>query len=154
MKAMPSSPTLVPPSQQRLHKSQFLHKVSCQKFCWDQARLSSLINKQVADQPNQFSNLVQSSSKSTSSVFHPLSASISLHRPPSLPGGARMWTSSSHGGANIWTSSPPGGAVSKTSSPQEERNGGLLHLQEERLVGPLHPQVERKVGSLTSRRSA
>ena len=143
MKAMPSIPTLFPPSQQRLHKSQFLHKMSCQKPCWDQARLSSLVNKQVADQPNQFSNLVQSSSKSTSSVLHPLSASISLHRPPSLPGGARMWTSSSHGGANIWT-----------SSPQEERNGGLLHLQEERLVGPLHPQLERKVFSLTSRRSA
>ena len=40
--------TLVPPSQQRLHKSQFLQKLSCQKSYWDQARLSSLVNKQVA----------------------------------------------------------------------------------------------------------
>ena len=41
-----------------------------------------LIEK-ATDQPNQFSKLVQSSSKSTSSVLHPLSGSISLHRPPS-----------------------------------------------------------------------
>ena len=113
MKAMPSSPILVPPSQQRLHKSQFLHKVSYQKPCWDQARLSSLVKKQVADQPNQFSALFRSLSKCTSSVLHPLSASISLH----WPGGARMWTSSSPGGTDDRTSSPPGGAVSKTSSP-------------------------------------
>ena len=41
------SPTLVPQSQQRFHKLQFLQNLSCQKFCWDQARLSSLVNKQV-----------------------------------------------------------------------------------------------------------
>ena len=35
-------------SQQRLHKSQFLQKVGCQKPCWDQAGLFSLVNKQVA----------------------------------------------------------------------------------------------------------
>ena len=34
-------------SKQRLHKSQFLQKLSCQKPYWDQARLSSLVNKQV-----------------------------------------------------------------------------------------------------------
>ena len=33
-------------SQQRVHKSQFLQKLSCQKLCWDQTWLSSLINKQ------------------------------------------------------------------------------------------------------------
>ena len=32
-------------SKQRLHKSQFLQKQSCQKPYWDQARLSSLANK-------------------------------------------------------------------------------------------------------------
>ena len=42
------SPTLVIPSQQRFHKVQFLQKLSCQKPCWDRARLSSLVNKQVA----------------------------------------------------------------------------------------------------------
>ena len=45
---MQRSPTIVSPSQQRLHKSQFLQKLSCQKPCWDQARLSGLVNKQVA----------------------------------------------------------------------------------------------------------
>ena len=34
-------------SQQRLHKLRFLQKLGCQKSCWDQARLSSLVNKQV-----------------------------------------------------------------------------------------------------------
>ena len=37
-----------PPLNQKFHKSQFLQKLSCQKPYWDQARLSSLINKQVA----------------------------------------------------------------------------------------------------------
>ena len=45
--AMQRSPTLVSPSQQRLLKSQFLRKRRCQKPCWDQPRLSSLVNKQV-----------------------------------------------------------------------------------------------------------
>ena len=35
-------------SQQRLHKIPFLQKLSCQKPYWDQVRLSSLVNKQVA----------------------------------------------------------------------------------------------------------
>ena len=35
---------VVPSSQQRLNKSQFLKKVSCMKPCWDHARLSSLVN--------------------------------------------------------------------------------------------------------------
>ena len=39
--------TLVLPSQQRLNKLCFLQKLACQKPCWDQARLSSLVNKQV-----------------------------------------------------------------------------------------------------------
>ena len=39
---------LLHPSQQRLHKLRFLQKLGCQKPCWDQARLSSLVNKQVA----------------------------------------------------------------------------------------------------------
>ena len=46
-KAMQRSTTLFLPSRQRLHKSQFLQKVSCQKLYWHQARLSSLINNQV-----------------------------------------------------------------------------------------------------------
>ena len=41
------SPTLVPPSQQRHYKSQFLQKLSYQKCCWDKARISSLVDKQV-----------------------------------------------------------------------------------------------------------
>ena len=45
---MKRSTTLFPLSKQRLHKSQFLQKLSCQKPYWDQARFSSLINKQVA----------------------------------------------------------------------------------------------------------
>ena len=48
-------PTLVLSSQQRLHKLCFLQKLGCQKtgcekLCWDQARLSSLVNKQVGVQ--------------------------------------------------------------------------------------------------------
>ena len=38
-------PHLLLPSQQRLHKLRFLQKLGCQKPCWDQARLSSLVNK-------------------------------------------------------------------------------------------------------------
>ena len=34
------------------HKSQFLQKLSCPKLYWDQARLSSLVNKQVAYSSN------------------------------------------------------------------------------------------------------
>ena len=41
------NPTFVLPSKQRLHKLCFLRKLGCQKPCWDQARLSSLVNKQV-----------------------------------------------------------------------------------------------------------
>ena len=40
--------TLVLPSKQRFHKLRFLPKLGCQKPCWDQARLSSLVNKEVA----------------------------------------------------------------------------------------------------------
>ena len=38
---------IVPPSKQRLHNSQFLKKLSCQKPCWYQARLYILVNKNV-----------------------------------------------------------------------------------------------------------
>ena len=48
-KAMQGSNNLFPPSKQRLRKSQFLLKLSCQKQYWDQARFSSLVNKQVAN---------------------------------------------------------------------------------------------------------
>ena len=37
----------VPPSKQRFHKLQFLQELSGQKPCWDEARLYSLVNKQV-----------------------------------------------------------------------------------------------------------
>ena len=47
MQAMQRNPTVVLPSQQRLHELCFLQKMGCQKPCWDQARLSSLVNKQV-----------------------------------------------------------------------------------------------------------
>ncbi len=40
---MKSRTTLFLSSKQRLHKSQFLQKLSCQKHYWDQARLSSLV---------------------------------------------------------------------------------------------------------------
>ena len=55
--------TSVFPSQQSLHKLRFLQKLGCQKPCWDQARLSSVVNKQVAynvpfqEIPNVFSIL-------------------------------------------------------------------------------------------------
>ena len=45
---MNRSTKLLPPSKQRLPKSQFLQKQSPQKSYWDQARLSILVNKQVA----------------------------------------------------------------------------------------------------------
>ena len=35
------------PHKKRLHKLRFLQKLGCQKPCWDQVRLSSLVNKQV-----------------------------------------------------------------------------------------------------------
>ena len=38
----------VVPSEPRLHKLHFLQKLCCQKPCWDHARLSNLVNKQVA----------------------------------------------------------------------------------------------------------
>ena len=46
-KAMKMSIMLYPPSKQRLHRSQFLQKLSRQKPCRDQARLICLVNKQV-----------------------------------------------------------------------------------------------------------
>ena len=46
-KAMKRNITLLPQSKQRLCKSQFLQKPSCPKPYRDQARLSSLVNKQV-----------------------------------------------------------------------------------------------------------
>ena len=97
--------------------TQFLHKVSCQKPCWDQARLSSLVKKQVADQPNQFSKLVQSWSKSTSSVLQPPSASIDLL---------------------LFQEEKECGLLHL----QEEPIIGLLHLQGEQLVRLLHLQEE------------
>ena len=48
---MKRNTTLFPPSKQMLHKSQFLQKLTCQKPYWDQARLSSLVNKQVVSPP-------------------------------------------------------------------------------------------------------
>ena len=39
--------TLVSQSKQRHHKLHFLQKLGGQKPCWEQARLSSLVNKQV-----------------------------------------------------------------------------------------------------------
>ena len=48
MKAMQRNATSVFSSQQRFHKLRFLQKLGCQKPYWDQARLSSLVNKQVA----------------------------------------------------------------------------------------------------------
>ena len=44
-KAMKRRTTLLPQSKERLHKLRFLQKLGCQKPCWDQARLSSLVNK-------------------------------------------------------------------------------------------------------------
>ena len=39
-------PKLLLPAQQKVPKLRFLQKLACQKPCWDQARLSSLVNKQ------------------------------------------------------------------------------------------------------------
>ena len=47
IQAMQRSTTPIFLPQQRLHKSTVLQKLGCQKPCWDQARLSSLVNKQV-----------------------------------------------------------------------------------------------------------
>ena len=44
---MKGNSTKVHTSQQMLHKLSFLQKLGCQKPCWYQARLSSLVNKQV-----------------------------------------------------------------------------------------------------------
>ena len=51
IEAMKRNPIVVLPSKQMLHKLQFLQKLGCQKPCWDQARLSSLVNKQVVFRP-------------------------------------------------------------------------------------------------------
>ena len=45
--ALQRNTTSLLPSQQRLHKLHFLQKLGCQKPCWDQAKLSSKVNKQV-----------------------------------------------------------------------------------------------------------
>ena len=44
--AMQRIRNLVCITQQRLYELCFLQKLSCQKPCWDQAKLSSLVNKQ------------------------------------------------------------------------------------------------------------
>ena len=49
MQSMQRNSTSDLPSLQRLHKLRFLQKPICQKPYWDQARLSSLVNKQVAN---------------------------------------------------------------------------------------------------------
>ena len=49
MQGMQRNPTLVLPSQQMFHKLGFVQKLGCQKPCWDQARLSSLLNKQSGE---------------------------------------------------------------------------------------------------------
>ena len=48
IQAMQRNPTLVSPSQQRLYKLHFLQKLGYQKTCWDQDRLPSLVNEQIA----------------------------------------------------------------------------------------------------------
>ena len=45
--AVKSCANKLPPPKQRLHKLRFLQKVGSQKLFWDQARLSSLVNKPV-----------------------------------------------------------------------------------------------------------
>ena len=50
IEAMQKNSILVLPSKQRLQNLCFLQKLGCQKPCWDQARLSSLVNKQVGVQ--------------------------------------------------------------------------------------------------------
>ena len=47
IEAMKRNSIFVLPSKQRLHKLCFLQKLGSQKPCWDQARLSSLVDKQV-----------------------------------------------------------------------------------------------------------
>ena len=47
--AIKRTPPCFPPSKQRVHKSHFLQKLSCQKPYWDKARLSSLVDKQAAN---------------------------------------------------------------------------------------------------------
>ena len=47
LQTMQRNPTLVLPSQHRLHKLRFVQKLDCQKPCLDLARISSLVNKQV-----------------------------------------------------------------------------------------------------------
>ena len=46
-KSTKEKPNLLLPSRQRLQKLRFLQKLGCQNPCLDQARLSSLANKQV-----------------------------------------------------------------------------------------------------------
>ena len=46
-KAVKEATAYFPQKKLRLHKSRFLQKLGCQKPGWDQARLSSLVNKQV-----------------------------------------------------------------------------------------------------------
>ena len=55
-KAIKRGTTLVPQSKQRLHKLCFLQKLGRPKPCWDQAGLSSLVNKQVASGLASFSS--------------------------------------------------------------------------------------------------
>ena len=64
-KAMKITATLFPQSQQRLNKSQFVQKLSCQKPYRDQARLSSLVNTQV-DQASAENNRLSTSMDSLS----------------------------------------------------------------------------------------
>ena len=47
-KSLKRSTNLFSPSKQRIYKLQFLQNLSCQKPFWDQARLPSLVKKQVA----------------------------------------------------------------------------------------------------------
>ena len=92
---MQRSLTRFPASQQRLYILQFLHKLSCHKPCWHQARLSSLVNKHVAHTQKCFkkaytinySFLLKTSiiKKNSSPSTAPLSPSIA----PLSPGGWR-----------------------------------------------------------------
>ena len=59
MQPMQGNPTLVLPSQQRLHKLGFLQKLVCQKPYWD---FSSLVNKQVGEMNASLPHLVIPSS--------------------------------------------------------------------------------------------
>ena len=60
----------ISPIKKRLHESQFLRKLSCQKTYWDQARLSSLLNKQVEPHVCQVSHIMCYMSNITSQVSH------------------------------------------------------------------------------------